>query len=71
MGDDDVVLHERTTQEVRMSLMGLEMPASRLEILECARRHSASASTIRAIERLPDRRYRDMGELMYAIGQLT
>lgn len=69
--EDGVMLHQRTTQEVRMSLQGLEMPASRQEILECARRNSAPASAIHAIEMLPDRRYRDMDQIMAAIGQLV
>ncbi|MBI2942232.1 MAG: DUF2795 domain-containing protein [Chloroflexi bacterium] len=64
-------MSERTlsTQTVVSYLDGLDLPATRQEIVECARRNGAPDAVVRVLQAVPDRRYRQMDDVMDAIGQ--
>jgi hypothetical protein len=54
--------------QVLQALQGLELPASRSELLHRARANGADEATLFALEHLPDRRFGTPEEIAEAVG---
>lgn len=50
-------------------LKGIDFPAGKMDVLNCAERNGADESALAEIRHLPDKRYEDPGDLIQAIGQ--
>nr|WP_298174019.1 DUF2795 domain-containing protein [uncultured Pseudomonas sp.] len=51
-------------------LKGIDFPASREQLLECARKNNADQDVQQTIEQMPDTRYGDMAEVMKGYGEV-
>ena len=51
-------------------LEGLALPASKQDVVRHARGRGASAEEITAIERLPDRQFQTVADILKGIGQV-
>lgn len=54
-------------QSLEQALEGMQFPCDRSRLVEYARRNNLSARTLEALEAIPDRQYRDLGELASAL----
>jgi hypothetical protein len=60
-------LSQRTVQQLWVYLDDIAFPCSRNEILKCAEENEAPDLILDAIEDLPERRYRNIREVLYLI----
>lgn len=51
-------------------LKGIDFPASRAQLLECARNNNAHQEVQQTIEQMPDTQYGDMAEVMKGYGEV-
>jgi hypothetical protein len=56
--------------EVARHLEGLTLPASKQDVVRHVRSKGANAEEITAIERLPDREFKTMADVLKGIGQV-
>ncbi len=59
----------QTLRSVVQYLKGLDMPASKQEIVETAHRNQAPQEVIDVLQRIPDQVYQEMDDLWRVLGQ--
>lgn len=51
-------------------LKGIDFPAGKEQLLECARNNNADQEVVKTIEQMPDTQYGDMAEVMKGYGEV-
>lgn len=51
-------------------LKGIDFPAGKKQLLECARNNKADQDVVKTIEQMPDTQYGDMAEVMKGYGEV-
>jgi hypothetical protein len=59
----------QSPENIAYHLDGLQFPASKREVIEHAKRTDAEAEVLELLERLPEREYADIPDVMTGIAQ--
>ncbi len=62
-------MHPQTLRSVVQYLKGVDMPASKEEIIEVANRNHAPQDVIDILQQLPDQIYQQMDDIWRAVGK--
>lgn len=50
------------------SMKGVDFPADRKQLIEVAKSHKADENVMKDLDRLPERKYQNVAEVMHALG---
>lgn len=56
-------------KDVAQCLEGLDFPANKSQIIDQAKENEADDDTMKVLEKLPEREYRTMANVMHEVGQ--
>ncbi|MBI3911582.1 MAG: DUF2795 domain-containing protein [Armatimonadetes bacterium] len=60
----------RSLANVANFLHGIDFPASRRDLVDCAEQNGAPEEVLNVLGQLPDQQYRSMADVMKAYGQV-